>query len=488
MKNKILALFLTVSLFIGCEKFLTEEPGSQISINELFSTHQGYLDALNGAYYMFNDLMSGERMSVYADVMGGNLTFTPSNTGRNVGQISIPGNIENVYEFHDEAEESDFASVYDEAYEIVNAANIIIERLPELEATTEQKNQIKAEALCIRAYSHYILALLYAQNYSYTSDASHIGIVYNKETLQVGVDYPSRISAKETYNNIINSVQEAIELFSGTNAMDGPDYSYFNKYNAKALLARVALQANNWQLALDNATDVIQNSGISLMSRNEYPNQWKEPNAPVSEILLELPIRLTSDGDVAYSSAKHFGYLSDTEYAQYTASGDLLDLFSENDIRGDSMFIKVYLETLEEEVLVEKPYYFTHKFQDNPGVPVIRLSEMYLISAEANARLNNQAEALADLNVIRERAGLETLTETDYLLEEIFLERRRELCFEGHLFFDIARYHKDVVRNKGCMASVCNLQYAVPYSNYYVLPIPDRNINLNTNLQQNEGY
>jgi homoserine trans-succinylase len=110
---------------------------------------------------------------------------------------------------------------------------------------------------------------------------------------------------------------------------------------------------------------------------------------------------------------------------------------------------------------------------------------MYLIRAEANARMSKQALALIDLNTIRERANLNALNTTTNLLEEIFLERRRELAFEGHLLYDIARYKKNVARDKGCLANVCNLNYP---SNFFVLPIPESSIELNQNMQQNEGY
>ena len=115
----------------------------------------------------------------------------------------------------------------------------------------------------------------------------------------------------------------------------------------------------------------------------------------------------------------------------------------------------------------------------------MRLSEMYLIRAEANARLSNLNSALTDLNTIRERANLLPLDMTADILENIFLERRRELAFEGHLLFDIVRYKKDINRNLGCISNSCNLSYP---SNFFVLPIPASSTDLNENIQQNEGY
>ena len=149
------------------------------------------------------------------------------------------------------------------------------------------------------------------------------------------------------------------------------------------------------------------------------------------------------------------------------------------------MFIVENLNTLNNGVITQKPYYFTKKFQDDAGTTYIRLSELYLIRAEANARLGNLDVALTDLNTIRTRANLEPLSNSTNLLEEIFLERRRELAFENLLFFDILRYKKDVVRNEDCIADVCNLDYP---SNFFIQPIPFQSISLNQNIEQNEGY
>ena len=161
-------------------------------------------------------------------------------------------------------------------------------------------------------------------------------------------------------------------------------------------------------------------------------------------------------------------------------------MYDPKDIRSaDSMFIKASLSTISKTDTLVKPFYFTKKMQDNAGVNVIRLSELYLIAAEAAARLEDFNTSINYLNVIRERAGLPKVDSNENLLDEIFTERRRELCFEGHLFFDLARFQKNVVRNQGCLASTCNLTYP---SSYFILPIPERNVEINSNMQQNEGY
>ena len=110
---------------------------------------------------------------------------------------------------------------------------------------------------------------------------------------------------------------------------------------------------------------------------------------------------------------------------------------------------------------------------------------MYLIRAEAAFENNQPALAMADINTIRARANATLLSNTANLKEDILLERRKELCFEGHLFFDLVRNHKGITRNDGCISTNCSMVYP---SLKFVLPIPQYNINLNSNLQQNESY
>ncbi len=125
--------------------------------------------------------------------------------------------------------------------------------------------------------------------------------------------------------------------------------------------------------------------------------------------------------------------------------------------------------------------------QQDDNVPVIRLSEVYLNRAEAHARSGNDPLAQADLNLIRQRALATapdvTLTGSA-LLDEILLERRRELCYEGHRVFDITRFKQNLVR-VDVTGDAAN--YSDP-GNYFIFPIPQPEMNLNPNIAQNPGY
>ena len=352
----------------------------------------------------------------------------------------------------------------------------------------DKLKQIKAESLVTRAYVHYLIGLLYAQNMNYTSDGSHPGIVYCNRILVAGVDYPARETAAKTWELIQADLDDALLLFTSSSALGyGPDYSWFNKTNTKALYAKMALQMNDWQKAYDYADEVIATSGLMLTQKEELVSQWKDEVDPLSEVLLEFSAARDADGVIGSSVAgEFFNYVSATNYQEMVASGDLLTIYAENDIRKE-LFREVEIKTSVNNIEYMLPYYFTWKFQGEPGTLYLRLTEMYLIRAEALARTGTDDldSALDDLNTIRERAGLGALDNTENLLEEIFLERRRELAFEGNLFFDIVRYQKDVERNEGCMSAVCNMSYP---SDYFVLPIPEASVILNENMDQNDSY
>ncbi|WP_240475219.1 RagB/SusD family nutrient uptake outer membrane protein [Flavobacterium reichenbachii] len=479
----ITAAFLIFSLQ-SCSDFLEQEPGTQTSIDELLQNKAGVLTAMKGLYGAVEENVRGERFAVYSDLQGGNIKFTPTSSGSSIGQITPALNVREVYSFEDTEETSNFESVYTGHYSIINQANLILEYTPKLtDATDAEKNQIKAEALAIRAYSHFLLSQIYCQDYSYTSDASHLGIVYSTESIKAGLKYPKRETLATTYSLIINDLKTAIDNYSDTSAMTGPVYSYFNKNNTKALLARVYLYKKDWANAYETANDVITNSGVQLVSSSNLVAQWVQPDLPVSEALLEFTIPRDAESAAKVTMASYFGFNANT-YARYVASNDLVNLYEADDLR-KQLFLTVNIQTLVNGLLTPAPYNFTRKFQDNAGYVAFRLSEMYLIRAEAALENGQPNLGMSDINIIRARANASLLTNTLNLKENILLERRKELCFEGHLFFDLRRNHLGITRNDGCISTNCSIAYPSPK---FVLPIPLYNINLNENLQQNESY
>ena len=487
IKLKFTLLLAASFLMQSCSDFLEQEPGSQTSITEQLKNKEGVLQAMRGLYVTVEGALRPAPYSVYADLQGGNLKFTPtiSTSITSNSQITINSNVAGLYSFDDQADNSNLAGFYGSCYAIINQTNLLLEFTDALpDATAAEKNQIKAEALTIRAYIHFLLSQIYTQNYDYSADASHLGIVYSKASLNEKLTYPARETVANTYAFIIDDITAALNLYSDTALLSGPSHSYFNKISAKALLARVYLFKKDWKNAYDTANDIIVNSGVTLVNSDNYVAQWEQPDLPVSEILLEFSIPRNEDGTTSASLSATYGYTSLTSYGSYAASEDLVNLYESTDIR-KQLFLTKSIPTIVNLQTVPRNYNFTKKFQNNPGYVAFRLSEQFLIRAEAAIGLDNPDQAREDINTIRARAKATLLTDNSNISEALFLERRKEFCFEGHLFFDIARTKRDVSRNDGCISLVCSINYP---SLKYVLPIPRRNISLNSNLKQNESY
>jgi hypothetical protein len=483
--KKIFLFIVIVQAFLSCEDFLEVEPVLQISFAEQLSTDQGVQEVVSGIYRDLEGYNSSS-LFLYPEIMGGNLTFSPSLSNQEIG---VPAQFTNSYGFNEVPTDSDFESTYDQIYDIVNQVNLVLENIDGLsfyDAAT--KDQLQAEMLVIRALAHYQAYLLYVQNYNFTGSASHLGVVYNKETLTAGEDFPARETAANTYLFIQQDLDSALDLFNRTSFLElGPSITYFNEINSQALYARIALQMNDWEKARDFSESVINTSGVSLTPSATLIDEWLE-TAVLSETLMQMSAPVNNDDGVftvSSSVSEFYVYNSNLDYGRYVASQDVLDVYDLNDLRLNLFQNEEVISRIGND-LVPITYPFTRKYQEESSIVFLRLSEMYLISAEAQERLSpGNALALDRLNTIRERAGVTPVMGGTDLLESIFLERRRELVFEGHLFYDLKRFNKDVERNAGCIASLCNLSYPSPF---FILPIPQVSIAINENMIQNEGY
>ncbi len=122
------------------------------------------------------------------------------------------------------------------------------------------------------------------------------------------------------------------------------------------------------------------------------------------------------------------------------------------------------------------------------------MSEIYFIAAEAAYHLNNEAKALTDLNAVATKrdASFAGYSSTGTaLLNEILLERRKELAFEGQRYWDLARNNKDVVRVNLAGNYPGNVPLTLPIDNFRrIFPIPQVELDANPNIrgEQNAGY
>lgn len=460
--RKIVFIFIILIGFQGCKDFLTVEPIEQISINTQLSTKQGVLEALNGAYYETRRTVLSDAFYTYGDLLSGNLSFSPNTSN---GVVTPPIFVDMIYDFSDEKTESELQGFYQGCYSIINNLNLILENVDALsDASSEEKSQIKAEVLALRAFTHFNLYKIYSQNYTFTDDASHLGIVYNTRSLKVGIDYPSRETAKRTFELLTEDINNAIGLYKTSKAIPaGEEYQFLNLNAAKCLAAEIALWRNDWDTAIKWSNDVIANSGKSLGTSADLISNWAQ-----TEKIWDFG---RTENDNLLTNL--YMYSSGSKYSDYALSKDYINLLEAGDLRKN---------LYESKSLRGKSYLFTTKFRGISGI-IYRLTEMYFIRAEANLKKNNSALALQDINLIRNRAGLSSLTSIN--IQDIIKEKRKEFVYENKTFYDLMRNHQNVVR-VDCMASTyCNINYP----NFrLVAPIPQQAVEINSNVQQNPGY
>ncbi|GAF03028.1 RagB/SusD family nutrient uptake outer membrane protein [Saccharicrinis fermentans] len=477
MKN-ILYIALFVLSLTSCSDFLDIDDETKISNNHLFSTISGVEEALNGVYY---ELGSGDyygfTMLIATEAKGGNLKFNDITQENPFANYFLPS-----FQFSHNAEgEDDYTeAIYGHVYAVISAANNVIANIEYTEDATEtQKVQAVAEAKAIRALAHFDLTRLYAQPYAYTSNAQHIGIPYMVNNIAWD-ELVSRDLLYDNYENIIADLLEAEANLGTALGIEDASYSkaYMTKLAAQALLARVYLYKNDWDKAIEYATKVIEDGSVSLIDNSEVLSYYSN-NTPGREDIFVYDYTGRSS---IVPIAKRIGIQNDRTYLYLQPSNDIIDLYEEGDVRK-----QLFAEQMGE-ILTTK--WVEHTGGKDHYAPILRLAEMYLIRAEAslNLPISDEVQCRADLDVIRKRANPEAPSiqlSGSALKEELFNERRRELAFEGHLFFDIVRMGRNL-RRVDCNA-LYNVNVDYP-SDLFVLPIPEDAIDYNEQMIQNPGY
>jgi hypothetical protein len=283
------------------------------------------------------------------------------------------------------------------------------------------------------------------------------------------------------YKQIVDDLAEAESIIGNSYIRAGVDdpAAAVTKPAIQALLSRVYLYMGNWQKAADYATLVINNPKYHLFTVENYASQWGRNTADVNgEVIFEI---YGSRRDEYWGNWDVIPWLTNPNgYADVASSADLRDLYEENDVRG----------TIFESHPDAPDHFWTAKYpgkentnrQENNTV-VLRLSEMYLNRAEAIIRGNLNipgVSAIADLQTIAASRGATPQAASS---TGVFTERRKELAFEGHIVFDLARTGTSLTRVDYNGAEQ-NRNISFP-DKRWALPIPKREIDANENIVQN---
>lgn len=448
----ILSVLITLS---SCKKFLQEEPYNQIALQDIFKDFEGARTVLVGCYDQLKETSYYMRdMSVFADMAGGNIKHA-----RAGNQFQLE-----TYRFQNSPQINNMANFYIDAYNLLYRCNNIIENVQRVaDADSSKKNRMLADAYAIKAIVHFDLARVFAQAPGFSAGATHTGVILRKVNTPVIEPRGNPSSVKEVYDELIADAAKAIQYYrNSVDIYDGDTKFWLGENAIKALLSRVHLYNRQWQQTVTYSTELISSNLYPLLSSSNYTTAWRG-KAKLSESIFELAF----GNRIAGSLGSYYNPLSTT--GQLAATDDLFNLFDANDVRGkNTMFISAVKEG--------KTWFFTKKYlginDTSNNIRLFRISEVILNRAEAYAELNDLPNALLDLNRIRKRANPSApdfvSTDKDVVINEILNERRRELCFEGHLFFDLSRRGRSVVRTD-CTGANCSITYPDPR---YAVPFP----------------
>ncbi|WBL26719.1 RagB/SusD family nutrient uptake outer membrane protein [Zunongwangia sp. HGR-M22] len=463
-------VFFNLLLFSGCENFLEGDNAGRASIPVFFSDVDGITSAIIGSYSRVYEYYDSE-FYLYPEVAGDLLQL--SAIGENVKMFSQ-------YNFVSEPDQEATAvgHIWAKGYEALANVNNILEYQPVLlekfPNSSDDLRIIRAEALFLRALIHFDLVRTYAQTYTYTEDASHIGIPALTLTPAEN-ELNARNTTAIVYDQIITDLQESIDLFSEFPETELMPYRG-SEMASRSLLSKIFLYMNEWESASEQANIVL--STMKLTVHDEYVEMFRtlEPGAEAIFML---------SGEQKKSSVGLFYATADPVA---TASSKLIDVFSDtSDVRLDLLREKSgTYQTLK----YSRPD--VNQTEYGSDLYVLRASEILLIHAEAAIELNDFVAAKEDIIQIQSRAlgvpkdSLEiNLNTKDELLAVLEKERIKELNFEGQRLFDITRWHHNLNRDENTPSNVKELAYP---SHLFALPIPLREINANENIIQNEGY
>ncbi len=465
MKNIRYIILLFVFAFSACsEDFLEQTPSNRPSEAVLFSTLEGAKVHLIGIYRLQNYYYGeGTRGVIAPDVMGDDCLVISAN------------NYDRYEEFYNYSFLTDDPSPYNFwrfSYRTISNCNLFLEQLEQLEGEETEKADLMAQAYALRAFSYFNLIRWFGET-AYTDDPSGRGVIINTSVNDLdGYNIP-RSTVGEVYDLIISDLEKA-----EAGALPNEDYKGFIDASAVAALqARVYLTMGEWQQASAYAKKAYK--GFTLIDESTYLSGFN--NVSSEDIwsqkfddsnvntYLSIPSFTYTSGDITYEDTNKDGVVNKNDitlkvkgaaftfgYNSIRVTRALINLFADTDFRKKMFSINIdpdgnpILDDTNNKTYAQyhtSEGHLTTKWQSRSSLGTgdfsrIRASEMYLIEAEAEARLGNFAEAQAALLTIQQRADktVTEVTETGQaLIDAILLERRKELFLEGHRFFDLKR-------------------------------------------------
>lgn len=388
-----------------------------------------------------------------------------------------------------------FGSMWLQGYNTILQANTIINKIDEVKSENERfYNRILGQALAARAIAHFDMLKAFSDNADRNS--TNPGIPVKVDTR---LTFPGRNTVKEVYDAIYTDLNNAITLLGNVDAPvnSGTNRGFIDIWGARAALARVALHAKDYPTAITQSTALINQ--FPLATRSQFPGIWNDANA--TEQIWNIQNNAGDPGS-PFPSAEVMSFRANRNtfgvlpafIATFDTTGFAADGVG-RDIRFSSyFFLRNTTAANGNRNWGLRKFAGKGTAADNlVNYKVYRVAEFYLTRAEAYALSAQEGLANADLSALK-TARILNYTHTNLtgaaLVAEIAAERRRELCFENHRWFDLKRTTRVVNRpltNTGNPNGGVQTTLAAN-SHRWVWPIVESELRANANMTQNTGY
>ncbi len=508
LKYNILTILAALS-FTACSDFLEPDSESEFVPEDATSLNE----LLLGEAYQRNDM---EGFNIFLGLLDDDIEAAPYQ----VPNDGFDGNLflasfswqPDMFKMMEEAG-AGHINVYESYYEVILGANAVLDYIPNVKDTEENINKVKAQALALRGFYYLNLVNIFGQPYSYNPEALGVPLKLNSG-IEESEDYLKRKTVAEVYEQILADLHTAEEIYLSLPQGEQWSDNYRTSLPMVQLtLSRTYLYMENWEKAAHYAKLVMENPNFKLEDLNSIPLNGKNDAGETVRTYMVYPTYSSSEtiwpyGNVldmfewTYEGANSTNSTTGNKmHAYFQASEELLNTYVDYDLRLSRYIVRAPKGSSGElmpmafgKVNVGTSYYLP---QNAVGIfgRCMRLSEAYLNYAEAKAMIGGegQAEATSALNTLRsKRFDPEDYEDEEFATQEELInfvrdERRRELCFEGHRWFDLRRWGMPSFTHKWHDNADNTSTFRIEENDLlYTIPIPEEALQMNSSLVQNE--
>lgn len=464
LKKILLSVFICFAVF-SCEDAYNVEAGDEITDQNAIVNMDDLQRAMTGVY----SKIGGTSFIAWSAYFTDECRKPSTNRGQGV-QV-------HTWSINNGTNEPE--GYYSGLYGTINGVNVVLDKIDGVPTISVQEDNQKqlyiAELKAIRAMAHFDLMRFFATSYDNpsalaTSIVDKV-IVFDKLPRNTVGEVTDFVNAE------LSAAYDVLVQFG-----DNSDVTRVTPLAVRALQARVALYTKNYEDAILYSQDVIDAVPLAA-TPTDYLDIWSD--ASDSEVVFELK-RVTGNGQIGRIFKDANGDVF------FNVSNDLFQNFNNQDLRFYSL-LDLDNSTLAN--LEVGKYIGPSSNYGLADIKLFRVAEMYLIKSEALALkdtpdLPGAELAINELRASRNLGGVPPVSFNDQndAIDKILLERRLELCFEGHRFFDLKRFGRGIDRLPSDVLLNSFAEDLPAGDHLFTLPIPQSAIFANDLLTQNPGY